>query len=195
MGITLLIVCITGLVSVVLARRIKAIIGTELHGINDSITNIAVGNLSVDIPHSHRQDELGDLARAAVKLRETSIAKQQADQGMREMVKVVGDALRRLADGDLTTQLPKLADGYEALQKDFNQTMRQLHEAMLSVASAANGIGAGSREISQASDDLARRTENHATNLAEARSEEHTSELQSLMRISYAVFCLQKKKP
>src|SRR3546814_7269905 len=31
------------------------------------------------------------------------------------------------------------------------------------------------------------------TNHADNRSEEHTSELQSLMRISYAVFCLQKK--
>src|SRR3546814_1799026 len=31
-------------------------------------------------------------------------------------------------------------------------------------------------------------------NGGEARSEEHTSELQSLMRISYAVFCLKKKK-
>src|SRR3546814_3296113 len=31
-------------------------------------------------------------------------------------------------------------------------------------------------------------------NNAAARSEEHTSELQSLMRISYAVFCLKKKK-
>src|SRR3546814_5578156 len=30
--------------------------------------------------------------------------------------------------------------------------------------------------------------------LAAFRSEEHTSELQSLMRISYAVFCLKKKK-
>src|SRR3546814_2648255 len=30
--------------------------------------------------------------------------------------------------------------------------------------------------------------------LAALRSEEHTSELQSLMRISYAVFCLKKKK-
>src|SRR3546814_4041118 len=29
---------------------------------------------------------------------------------------------------------------------------------------------------------------------AEERSEEHTSELQSLMRISYAVFCLKKKR-
>src|SRR3546814_8038638 len=31
------------------------------------------------------------------------------------------------------------------------------------------------------------------TNLTSSRSEEHTSELQSLMRISYAVFCLKKK--
>src|SRR3546814_3821982 len=30
--------------------------------------------------------------------------------------------------------------------------------------------------------------------VATMRSEEHTSELQSLMRISYAVFCLKKKK-
>src|SRR3546814_6926262 len=32
-----------------------------------------------------------------------------------------------------------------------------------------------------------------ADHVAVARSEEHTSELQSLMRISYAVFCLKKK--
>src|SRR3546814_9212294 len=34
----------------------------------------------------------------------------------------------------------------------------------------------------------------HLTRVDLSRSEEHTSELQSLMRISYAVFCLKKKK-
>src|SRR3546814_4394761 len=34
----------------------------------------------------------------------------------------------------------------------------------------------------------------HSNLWALCRSEEHTSELQSLMRISYAVFCLKKKK-
>src|SRR3546814_9039805 len=34
----------------------------------------------------------------------------------------------------------------------------------------------------------------HLTFGGALRSEEHTSELQSLMRISYAVFCLKKKK-
>src|SRR3546814_8187615 len=34
----------------------------------------------------------------------------------------------------------------------------------------------------------------HVVEIGHDRSEEHTSELQSLMRISYAVFCLKKKK-
>src|SRR3546814_10263813 len=44
-------------------------------------------------------------------------------------------------------------------------------------------------------DDKARHQLGHAArrNHVIARSEEHTSELQSLMSISYAVFCLQKK--
>src|SRR3546814_8186296 len=38
------------------------------------------------------------------------------------------------------------------------------------------------------------RVMNSRSRAAENRSEEHTSELQSLMRISYAVFCLKKKR-
>src|SRR3546814_1138557 len=43
-------------------------------------------------------------------------------------------------------------------------------------------------------DELAGRLERGRYDAVVTRSEEHTSELQSLMRISYAVFCLQKKK-
>src|SRR3546814_3855952 len=39
-----------------------------------------------------------------------------------------------------------------------------------------------------------RRSTSRHPGIARTRSEEHTSELQSLMRISYAVFCLKKKK-
>src|SRR3546814_1248745 len=44
-------------------------------------------------------------------------------------------------------------------------------------------------EIPLVSSPVVGQTRNHVV-----RSEEHTSELQSLMRISYAVFCLKKKK-
>src|SRR3546814_9303712 len=43
-------------------------------------------------------------------------------------------------------------------------------------------------------DFLSRAMHAAASRRATSRSEEHTSELQSLMRISYAVFCLTKKK-
>src|SRR3546814_5803559 len=51
-------------------------------------------------------------------------------------------------------------------------------------------------DISSISDflHLVAKCERKKTSLMGFRSEEHTSELQSLMRISYAVFCLKKKK-
>src|SRR3546814_5057583 len=42
---------------------------------------------------------------------------------------------------------------------------------------------------------IERRADRAGIAVVQRRSEEHTSELQSLMRISYAVFCLKKKKP
>src|SRR3546814_1631491 len=49
--------------------------------------------------------------------------------------------------------------------------------------------------VGKAKSDHARpQAEINALMAEHARSEEHTSELQSLMRISYAVFCLKKKK-
>src|SRR3546814_3785981 len=44
------------------------------------------------------------------------------------------------------------------------------------------------------SGELGLRLQNKLSSKVLQRSEEHTSELQSLMRISYAVFCLKKKK-
>src|SRR3546814_6064402 len=59
--------------------------------------------------------------------------------------------------------------------------------------SLAKGPPAG-RGI-QASDGRYERNQEFGDSARLIRSEEHTSELQSLMRISYAVFCLKKKKP
>src|SRR3546814_6666142 len=50
-------------------------------------------------------------------------------------------------------------------------------------------------ELPRCADPRRMQDRDHARfDLQEGRSEEHTSELQSLMRISYAVFCLKKKK-
>src|SRR3546814_9843965 len=57
-------------------------------------------------------------------------------------------------------------------------------KASISRAMVRSDVPSGSRS----------RTPNPVAMMFSARSEEHTSELQSLMRKSYAVFCLKKKK-
>src|SRR3546814_6772483 len=72
------------------------------------------------------------------------------------------------------------------------QTVRILYHGAVSAGDAA----ALAHEIIQASKGERCHPENPEGNRhvsRSPRSEEHTSELQSLMRISYAVFCLKKK--
>src|SRR3546814_4153714 len=57
----------------------------------------------------------------------------------------------------------------------------------------AGGAGVLMRALPNATLVVHERGARHLIDPAKLRSEEHTSELQSLMRISYAVFCLKKK--
>src|SRR3546814_5881985 len=59
--------------------------------------------------------------------------------------------------------------------------------------SDGRGAGPAARHLARARDRADHRADRQILGRA-WRSEEHTSELQSLMRISYAVFCLKKKK-
>src|SRR3546814_5247571 len=62
------------------------------------------------------------------------------------------------------------------------------------IACTAGGAGCSAVLAEALPPPLARkRLLERAASLSWIRSEEHTSELQSLMRISYAVFCLKKK--
>src|SRR3546814_8585545 len=76
---------------------------------------------------------------------------------------------------------------------------RRFGRDALSSVEKAEGVLAEARisgeDVGTQIDDSQRRSANIGSEIArlEARSEEHTSELQSLMRISYAVFCLKKK--
>src|SRR3546814_4072910 len=60
------------------------------------------------------------------------------------------------------------------------------------LSTAFGGEARGYAQIDAAPEEKARGITINTSHVE--RSEEHTSELQSLMRISYAVFCLKKKK-
>src|SRR3546814_5174504 len=88
-----------------------------------------------------------------------------------------------------------LVDGSRIAKSDA------LMAAIGDVDEANSAIGLAAVALDPASDEAAMlsRIQNELFDLGAdlatpPRSEEHTSELQSLMRISYAVFCLKKKK-
>jgi len=150
-----------------LLRRTRAAIAGDLGAASGVLKDIAAGRLDVAIAGEQRRDEIGDLARAAVELRNVSIAKREADRGLTEMVETVGHSLRSLAEGNLDTHIDRLPAGYEALRHDFNEAVDKLRAAIAGVLHSADGIHTGASEISQASDDLSRRTEQQAASLEE----------------------------
>src|SRR3546814_9706309 len=96
----------------------------------------------------------------------------------------------RISDWSSDVALP-----ISAAQPHAAQELRRVRRVLGGVRRARSGgqpapCRALVRSVARGPDRAAR----HRDLCAGARSEEHTSELQSLMRISYAVFCLKKKK-
>ncbi|MET3613382.1 methyl-accepting chemotaxis protein [Rhizobium aquaticum] len=83
-------------------------------------------------------------------------------------VHALGQALKQLAQGDLeqTLDTPFPAN-LESVRHDFNASLSRLRDAMSNVAQNAVSIAAGSSEIRDAADDLARRTEQQAASIEE----------------------------
>ena len=169
---------------------------------------LAEGDRHSDIPFSRRGDEIGGMARSVEIFRQAALRnaelEQLAEEGRRaaeaERVEVqqraeaeaeerlnkatgaLAASLRRLAAGDMLCEIQEaFAPQFEQLRHDFNTSVGQLRNVLLSVGHSVNAVSAGSGEISHASDDLAKRTEQQAASLEEtaAALEEITSNVQS----------------
>src|SRR3546814_6213591 len=106
-----------------------------------------------------------------------------------------------VAGGDDEVEEAALPEGYEALQLPADGMLRpaELVEDELILAIPVVPVKPGSEAVErdwpvQADEEMRANPFAALKGLKKHRSEEHTSELQSLMRISYAVFCLKKKK-
>src|SRR3546814_10142872 len=92
------------------------------------------------------------------------------------------DECMRQANGDMTIRTAMLEARYLWGEQGLYDELKRRFQREVMTGDAVGFVEAK----------LAEREARHARL---GRSEEHTSELQSLMRISYAVFCLKKKKP
>jgi methyl-accepting chemotaxis protein len=82
------------------------------------------------------------------------------------VIENLGSGLHSISKGDLTRKIANtFPPGLDALRVSFNETVEALQSIIANVRSGADGISSGTAEISLASDDLSRRTENQAASL------------------------------
>jgi len=156
------------------------------------MNEVAQNDTHNEVPHTDRGDEIGEMAHALVALRESVIERNQLEQrrdeqqkeiegqrrandeqtarvsaAQKAVVNSLGEALNRLASGDLTFEVGELGAEYAELRDDFNRTVGQLRSMVGSVQNAIQMIQGGAGEISTATNDLSRRTEQQAAALEE----------------------------
>src|SRR3546814_6551345 len=86
----------------------------------------------------------------------------------------------RGGDRDHPPELPRTENPDRRSRRQWRHSGRSATDSVCAARHAASRAPSASSAVARIA--------------AASRSEEHTSELQSLMRISYAVFCLKKKK-
>src|SRR3546814_2587302 len=109
---------------------------------------------------------------------------QAADQSVTSSVTPLDSAIAITVDGLLKIDL-------EVRYTSGGGGIRWIWDADAGVTFMSRSVGAPGSATSGSQTNVA---DMYWRSFSSFRSEEHTSELQSLMRISYAVFCLKKKK-
>jgi len=169
-------------------------LSTSIRRIGDRMASLATGNTEDAIPYADRKDGIGDMARSVEVFREAAVrnneleaeaeanrqrseaeraelqhrAEAEAEARLNQATGALAASLRRLADGDMLCEVNEaFASQFEGLRHDFNTSVRQLRDALLSVGNSVSTVTSGSKEISDASDDLSKRTEQQAASLEE----------------------------
>jgi methyl-accepting chemotaxis protein len=171
-----------------LARGLVVPIGA----LTKTMGRLANGELEAEVVAQNRRDEVGQMAKAvqvfkdnglraraleaeAVAAREAAEAERARNEAERaaaaeQQAAVVADlaeGLALLAEGDLTRQVRAFPQDYKKLETDFNAAILKLQNTISVIAGNSQGIHTGTGEISQAADNLSKRTEQQAASLEE----------------------------
>ncbi len=186
-------VVILGLVLAALLTATNLIVRRPLSRITAAVAALGAGRYDEPVRGTDSPDELGGIARAlegfrhdlaetgrlrTEQERSRDAAEQErrrndeirraAEEEQRFVVASVGEGLEKLAQGDLTFRLTAaFPEDYRKLRDDFNGAIGKLQDAMMVIVGNASGIRSTTGEISQAADDLSRRTEQQAASLEE----------------------------
>ena len=191
--ISIAIIAGAALLLVLLGVMISSRFRRRLEGVIAATGRIAGGQMDVEITEANTADEIGDMARSLVVLRDAAIAKdkleREADanrtlteeervarerQKAQEAAQIqfavdaLAEGLRHLSDGNVAWRIETpFGHGLDKLRTDFNASLDKLQSALRAVGENARTIDSGAGEIRSASDDMARRTEQQAASVEE----------------------------
>jgi len=171
-----------------------------------SMKAIADEDVSAEVPEIDRKDEIGQMARVLVVLRDSvkeriALRRREAEQqsqldeerrsnehrlqsgaqAQADAMATVGAALEKLAAGDLTAEIARISPEYSKLRDDFNTAVSALRGVIQSIAQSTEVVYGSAGDISEAASNLSRRTEQQAAALEEtaAALDEITSTVKS----------------
>ncbi len=163
------------LIAVVMGWLLSRTIADPVVRMTNAMRRLAGGDHNIDIPAVGQGDEIGQMADAVASFKMAAVEKQKleavnAAAGRQQalVVENLSKGLEALAKGDLTRKITaEFAPEYRKVRDDFNAAVTQLQDAMGAIVANVHAIRTGSSEISQAADDLSRRTEQQAASLEE----------------------------
>ena len=163
-----------------------------LKSVTHALRGLANGDVDVVLPVIKSRDEIGEMTHALrafhdtiearqkdleaadvrealeIERREAERRRDEAEAVQKAVVSSLAEALDHLSDGDLSHRIDRaFPEGYERLRVDYNAAVEKLSGVIAASLEATNMIHGGSREITSAADDLARRTEQQAASLEE----------------------------
>ncbi|KQS79263.1 chemotaxis protein [Rhizobium sp. Leaf384] len=183
---------VAGLVILGVAFAVVRSVVRPIDRLKGAMTAIAREDVSSPVPEADRGDEIGQMAGALTVLRDSvvdrialrervAIRQSEIDSERRtneiraarqaheqaEAIGIVGEALEALAGGDLTVTIGAIAPDYSKLRDDFNLSIAALSDAIRSIARSTDVVHGSAGDISAASSNLSRRTEQQAAALEE----------------------------
>ncbi len=184
---------------------VRSVVG-PIERLKTSMRAIADEDVSSAIPETGRKDEIGQMAGVLAELRDSvkeriglrqREAEQQSQidderrgnetraqsnaQAQADAMTTIGSALEKLASGDLTAEIARIAPEYSKLRDDFNTAVTALRGVIQSIAQSTEVVYGSAGDISEAANNLSRRTEQQAAALEEtaAALDEITSTVKS----------------
>lgn len=172
----MLVVVLLGVAAVISLLVTRGLLRPLLR-LDQSISKIAKGDLAVEVPHTDRGDQIGNIARQVSDLRTRLAEARQVEQEkdrqqavQHRVVEKLRQALAALARRDLNIRLAHDVDfpeDHKALREDFDKAVENLSASIMEIIGVSSSLRDAADGVGSMASDLSRRVETQAATLEE----------------------------